>query len=250
MSQEKWKDLRPVAAPINNQSAAKRLILWDIDETMISSDGAGFRSISRAMDQMFGINREACRIPMSGKTDPQIITEILTAQGHSRETAEKYVPEVIATYLTYLDEEIAAAQYYIVHEGVRELLDELSNMSNAYQGLLTGNVEHGAGKKLSRFQLMNYFAIGAYGSDSASRLDLPAIAVQRAVEHFRIEFTPQEVVIIGDSVNDIACARVYGAKAIAVNTGKTSYEILKQEKPCHLFKNLSDTKAVLAAIFN
>lgn len=235
---------------LDPNTGQKRLILWDIDETMISSDGAGFRSISRAMEKMFGIEKEACRIPMSGKTDPQIITEILTAQGRTQEEAQQHVAEVIATYLTYLDDEIAAAQYYIMHEGVRELLDELSAMSNAYQGLLTGNVEHGAGKKLNRFQLAPYFAIGAYGSDSACRLDLPAIAVKRAVQHFGVDFAPQEVVIIGDSVNDIACARVYGAKAIAVNTGRTSYEILEQEKPCHLFKNLSDTRAVLAAIFN
>ena len=111
-------------------------------------------------------------------------------------------------------------------------------------------IEKGAGKKLSRFGLGKYFPIGAYGSDSACRLDLPAIAVQRAKQHFAVDFAPYEVVIIGDSVNDIACARGYGAKAIAVNTGKTSWEDLQKENPCHLFKSLGDTKAVVEAIYS
>ncbi|HMW91997.1 MAG TPA: HAD family hydrolase [Candidatus Obscuribacter sp.] len=227
-----------------------RLVLFDIDETMISSDGAGRRALSRALAKTHGLPPEASSIPMSGKTDPQIITEILTAAGFSQEEAVASREEVILNYLEALDEEIEKSTYYIIHPGVVELLTALQAETRAFLGLLTGNVAPGAEKKLKRFQLFQYFPIGAYGSDSACRLDLPAIAVERAREHFQEQFSPRQVVIIGDSVNDIACARGYGAKAIAVNTGRTSWESLEKEKPCHLFKDLAVTDSVLEAIFS
>jgi phosphoglycolate phosphatase len=116
--------------------------------------------------------------------------------------------------------------------------------------LLTGNVERGARKKLKQFDLNKYFDIGAYGSDSASRLDLPAVAVGRALTHFKEEFSPQEVVIIGDSVNDIACAHHYGATALICNTGRTTWEELEDHKPRYLFKDLGNVDQVIDAIFN
>ncbi|MBX9939592.1 MAG: HAD hydrolase-like protein [Candidatus Obscuribacterales bacterium] len=227
----------------------KRLVLFDIDETMISSDGAGRRSLARALYQTHRLDESAAAIPMSGKTDPQIIKEILTASGYSALEAEARLHEILALYLQFLDEEIAKSTYYIKHPGVDSLLETLEEHDQAYLGLLTGNVESGAAKKLNYFKLMEYFPIGAYGSDSACRLDLPAIAVERARKHFALDFAPKEVVIIGDSVNDIACAKHFGACVVAVNTGKTSYEELERHKPDFLFRNLENTNQVLEAIF-
>lgn len=186
---------------------------------------------------------------MSGKTDPQIVVEILVSQGVSRSEALSAVSQVLALYLSFLDEEIERSKYYIIHPGVREALDELSK-SQAKLALLTGNVEVGARKKLARFSLNDYFPFGAYGCDSANRLDLPAFAVRRAKENLGLDFAPEEIVVIGDSVNDIACAHGYGARALAVNTGRTSWQDLEREKPAYLFKDLSDTAEVLKAIFD
>jgi len=235
-----------------NESAVKRLILFDIDETMISSDGAGRRALSRAVSQRHGIPEEFTRMPMSGKTDPQILGEIFAAASLELEgdALKKEIQHTIEVYLEFLEEEIPASEYYIVHTGVPALLERLRVEPNAYLGLLTGNVEVGARKKLKQFDLNKYFDIGAYGSDSASRLDLPAVAVKRALDYFKKQFTPEEVVIIGDSVGDIACAHHYGATALIANTGRTTWDELEALKPKYLFKDLGNIDEVMAAIFN
>lgn len=230
--------------------SAKRLVLFDIDETMISTGGAGGRALGKALTQTHQVPVEKTKVSMSGKTDPQIIFEILTACGHDHDAARKAHEVVLPVYLNMLDAEIDKSERLILHPGVIELLEELVKKDTAYLGLVTGNVELGAKKKLTRFNLAHYFPIGAYGCDSANRLDLPAIAVQRAKQHFKQDFDASHTVIIGDSVGDIACGHGYGAKVIAVNTGKTSWDSLAEHKPRHLLKNLSDTQAVLDAIFD
>ncbi|MBS1993612.1 MAG: HAD family hydrolase [Cyanobacteria bacterium SZAS LIN-2] len=237
---------------LSESAPVKRLILFDIDETMISSDGAGRRALQRALAQRHNIPEEFTHLPMSGKTDPQILSEIFAAASVTLEgeALQKEIQHVIEIYLEFLDEEIPASKYYIIHTGVPALLDRLSVEPGAYLGLLTGNVEAGARKKLKRFDLNRYFDIGAYGSDSASRLDLPAVAVKRALDHFNEQFAPEEVVIIGDSVNDIACAHHYGATALIANTGKTTWEELVAHKPKYLFKDLGNLDEVMTAIFN
>lgn len=228
----------------------KRLILFDIDETMISSDGAGRRAIGRVLAERFNVPAEAANIPMSGKTDPQILTEILAVAGWNDADIEKRMGELLDIYLSILEDEIAASRYYIIHPGVVDLLNNLHTRTDTYLGLLTGNVERGARMKLSRFELNHFFPMGAYGSDSANRMDLPAIAAKRAHKHFNIEFVPAEIVIIGDAINDVLCAKGYGAKSIAVNTGRTSWEDLERHEPDYLFKNLGDTNMIVQAIFS
>ncbi len=113
---------------------------------------------------------------------------------------------------------------------------------------MTGNLEKGARIKLERFNLNRFFPIGAYGCDSASRLDLPAIAHKRAQEHYNISLTPAQIVIIGDAENDVLCAKHYGAISLAVNTGTTSWQELSALEPHYLFPSLKDTSQILAAI--
>jgi phosphoglycolate phosphatase-like HAD superfamily hydrolase len=223
-------------------------VLFDIDETMISSDGAGRRAISRVLKEHHQIEPQHMNVLMSGKTDPQILTEIMTASGMPAHEITASIPKVIENYLGLLEEEIAASKYYIVHDGVYILLEAIAAHPQMYLGLLTGNVERGARMKLDHFDLNKHFELGAYGSDSANRLDLPAVAVERALQLFNISFRPEEVVIIGDSVNDVLCAKGYNAKCIAVNTGKTSWEDLQATNPEYLFKSLSNTQAVMDAI--
>lgn len=215
---------------------------------MISSDGAGRRAFVRVLEREYGIDKEINHISMSGKTDPQILKEIFEYAQKPDLHNEQTLSEFYSHYLDILKEEIKVSTTYIIHVGISELLTKLSADKNAYLGLVTGNIEAGARLKLDRVGLNKYFPVGAYGSDSANRLDLPAIAVQRANEHFNEEFTREEVVVIGDSVNDILCARHYGAKCIAVNTGKTPWDELADQKPEFLFKNLADTAQVIAAI--
>ena len=227
----------------------KRLVLFDIDETMISSDGAGRKAFARVLKREYDIAEEIGHINMSGKTDPQILKEIFDyadkPQLHTDETLQSFYTH----YLEALKDEIAASTRYIIHAGIPTLLARLATQEDSYMGLVTGNIEAGARMKLDRVRLNEYFPIGAYGSDSANRLDLPAIAVERANIHFKQNFSKSEVVVIGDSVNDILCAQHYGAKCIAVNTGKTSRTDLEALRPEYLFDDLSKTDAVTQAIY-
>lgn len=228
----------------------KRLVLFDIDETMISSDGAGRRAISRVLKDRFDIDPTTIKLSMSGKTDPQILSEIMSEAGIGKSEIDASIPSLLEEYLIHLEIEIRETKHYIVHDGIPEILAALSAMENAYLGLLTGNVERGARMKLERFQLNHHFPLGAYGSDSASRLDLPHVAKVRADEHFRLRFEPQEIVVIGDSIFDVLCAKHYGAVSLAVNSGRTTREELEAQNPDHLFATLADTQSVLNAIFN
>lgn len=228
----------------------KRLVLFDIDETMITSDGAGRRAISKVLKDRYDIDPATIKLSMSGKTDPQILTEIMTEAGFAREEIESAIPSMIEEYLEHLETEIRETKHYIVHDGVEEVLAALSTMENAFLGLLTGNVERGARMKLERFKLNHHFPLGAYGSDSASRLDLPHVAKLRADAHFKTTFEPREIVVIGDSIFDVLCAKHYGAVSLAVNSGRTTREELEAHSPDHLFPTLADTESVIKAIFN
>lgn len=225
-----------------------RLVLFDIDETMISSDGAGRRAIGKALSDMFGTDMKKISVSMSGKTDPQILTEILKATDMTDAQIEANIDSILEIYISLLQDEIDKSLSYIIHTGVLELLDALENGDNFFLGLLTGNIEIGARMKLERFNLNKYFPIGAYGSDSANRMDLPEIATGRGKHHFSIDFKPEEVTIIGDSIYDVMCAKGFGAKSLAVNTGVTDKQSLLKEEPDFFFDDLSHTEAIIKAI--
>jgi phosphoglycolate phosphatase-like HAD superfamily hydrolase len=229
---------------------AKKLVLFDIDETLIYSNGAGRRAIGSALMNMFGVNTKSIKVSMSGKTDQQILFEIMEAGGYGRQHYEERLEEWFECYLNILKEEILQADPYKVHEGVYELLDQLNKQPEASLGLLTGNIERGARLKLDKFDLNKYFPIGAYGSDAFDRLDLPHIARQRAEEYYKQEFQPPQIVIIGDSIHDVRCAQNYGAVSIAVHTGKTQRSELEALSPNFLFPSLKDVDTVLNAIMN
>lgn len=226
----------------------QRLVLFDIDETMISSDGAGRRAIGKALMDLFGVKPESITVSMSGKTDPQILSEILRAAEMSEEEIQSRLSEMFELYISILKEELKKCNRYIMHKGVPEILEILHKHDDVCLGLLTGNIETGARMKLDIFDLNRYFPIGAYGSDSADRMELPHVANLRAKDHYGVQFRPEQLVIIGDSIYDVMCAKGYGARCIAVNTGVTRREELEEQKPDYLFATLEDAPVVLNAI--
>lgn len=226
----------------------RRLILFDIDETMVASDGAGRRAIELAISKVFNVEADSSGLSMSGKTDPQICHEILSALGYTPEEINERLSELFQVYVEILAGEIKKAREFRLHAGVSDLLAVLEQSPWAYLGLLTGNIEPGARLKLAPFSLNKFFKVGAFGCDSHNRLDLPEVAHRRASEYFEQDFSPSEMVIIGDAVNDILCARGYGVPCIAVATGKTPKNVLSDLSPEFLFDTLGDTNAVLTAI--
>jgi phosphoglycolate phosphatase-like HAD superfamily hydrolase len=231
-----------------------KLVLFDIDQTLISSGGAGSRALYAAVEKYTAIREgviKAAGISFAGKTDPQIIEEILLAceseidksQGLSRP-----ITEILDLYLQLLPQSIAETEDYFLHEGVNEILLALQENKQTVIGLLTGNVQTGARLKLERVGINHFFPIGSFGSDSPNRLDLPAIANRRAQVFYNTQFRPDQIVIIGDAENDVLCAKHYGAVSIAVTTGKTTWEELNQHNPDYIFSSLKDTGQIMQAI--
>jgi phosphoglycolate phosphatase len=160
------------------------------------------------------------------------------------------ITAILDLYMQYLPVSIASTTNFGLHEGVSEILNLLQQNEQIALGLLTGNIEKGARMKLERVNLNSFFPVGAYGCDSASRLDLPAIAHQRAQKFYNTVFSPPQIVIIGDAENDVLCAKHYGAVSLAVSTGNTSAEELRRLGADYIFPSLKNTSEIIKAILS
>ena len=212
-----------------------RLILFDIDGTLIDSGGAGTRSLDLALKELFLVENGFYGISMAGKTDTQIIKEGLMKHGMS---ADGNVESIVRVYLNHLREEINNDRKH-VKPGIYELLENLQQRRESGLGLLTGNLEQGARIKLEPFGLNKYFSSGAFGSDDEDRNNLLPIAVNRFEELFRIKIEIDSCIIVGDTPRDVECAHIYGAMCIGVATGPYSVEDLIAAGADYVFKDLS-----------
>jgi len=231
-----------------------RLILFDIDGTLLWTNGAGRRAIHRALLDETGTAGPIEVYRFDGKTDPQIVRELLTLAGHPECDSEDRIAAVCRRYVELLTAELAKpTQATRLYPGITDLLAALEPYEadgRALVGLLTGNVQHGAALKLRSAGLdPARFAVGAFGSDSHARADLPAVAAKRAAERTGRRFTGAELVIVGDTPDDVACARPMGARTVAVATGFFDTTALRAAGATHVFQTLSDTPAVLEALF-
>lgn len=231
-----------------------RLILFDIDGTILLTDGAGRRAIHRAMLEEIGTAGPIDSYRFDGKTDPQIVRELLAHAGHPDSGSAERVQAVCDRYVGLLEAELSQpAQQTRVMAGVVELLAALTAYEaerRAVVGLLTGNIERGAALKLQSAGIAPArFALGAYGSDAAHRPDLPDIARRRAEALTGTRVAGDDVVIIGDTPDDVACARPIAARTVAVATGFFDTDALRAAGATHVFADLADTQAVLDALF-
>jgi phosphoglycolate phosphatase-like HAD superfamily hydrolase len=226
------------------------LVLFDIDGTILLTAGAGRRAITAALADEVRMEEAFDRVRFDGKTDPQIVRELLTVAGHSGAEDAAFVDTLCRRYVGLLAEELRHPRSATtVMPGIAELLDALEAKQEVILGLLTGNMVEGAGLKLSAAGILpDRFQLGAYGSDSAHRPDLPGIAAQRAAAHFGREPRGREVVIIGDTPADVTCGRAIEARAIGVATGAYAVADLEAAGAHAAFADLSDTARVLEAI--
>ncbi len=224
----------------------KRLILFDIDGTLLSTNGAARRAFHRALLDVYGTAGPIDAHHFDGKTDPQIARELLSAAGLPDPHIDASLEDLFQAYLDGMAEEVARPGYTpLVYPGVREILSALSARSDMLVGLLTGNIAEGASLKLRSAGLHDYFEFGAFGSDSEQRGELPAIAVQRALERSGVEFRGKDVVVIGDTPSDIRCGQSLGVFALGVCTGQHTREHLSAEGADLVLEDLSDTPRVL-----
>ncbi len=228
----------------------QKLVLFDIDGTLLLTAGAGRRAITRALTELVGSAEAFERVRFDGKTDPQIVLELLEAAGAADLGDGERVQALCTRYLELLEQELASgAEGIRLMPGVVRLLERLGQERGVVIGLVTGNLERGAMLKLRAAGLdPNRFRVGAYGSDSAHRPELPPIAAKRAIPLFGREPSGADVVIIGDTPADIRCGDCIGARALAVTTGFYTREELEPHAPYALFDDLAPTEQVLAAI--
>ncbi|HSE26592.1 MAG TPA: HAD family hydrolase [Gemmatimonadales bacterium] len=228
----------------------RRLVLFDIDGTLLHSGGAGRRAIRAALRDWLPDDTVFGRVRFDGKTDPQIVAELLAASGDPEPAEPARIAAVCLRYVEALEVELAGgAARPAVYPGVMELLARLEVEAGVVLGLLTGNIAAGAALKLRSAGLdPARFRLGAYGSDSAHRPDLPAVAARRAEPHFGREPRGAEVVIVGDTPADVTCGRGIGARAIGVGTGSYGVAELRDAGAHAAFATLEEVDAVLESI--
>lgn len=225
----------------------KTLILFDIDGTLVLTGGAGGRAMTLAFEDLFAIPDGFRGISMPGRTDTWILSGAAAVHGIPADSpALARFPEV---YLSHLAREIhQPSPRTLVMPGVTALLDALAADDSVYLALLTGNYEATAQVKLEHFNLWKYFRSGAFGDDAADRNSLVPKALARVAGDGGPAFSPGETVVIGDTPLDVACAAVWGARSIAVATGNYSVDDLRAAGAGVVFRDLSDTVAVLQAL--
>ncbi len=228
-----------------------KLILFDIDGTLLWTDGAGRGAIRAALLAEVGSTGPTEGFRFDGKTDPQIVHELLRASGNPHAESASHVRAVCDRYVGMLEGELASGKRTPhVYPGVWELLDVLERRDDAVLGLLTGNIVAGARLKLAAVGMQfDRFRVGAFGSDAAERGELPAIAAARAAKLIGETPTGDDIVIIGDTPADVTCGAGVGARAIAVATGSYRTDELAAAGAYAVFENLLDTERVLGAIF-
>lgn len=228
---------------------ARTIVLFDIDGTILRGDGAGRRAMEAALVAVFGTPGDP-GYRYDGRTDRQIVRELMRAEGFEDATIDERTPEVLARYLEGLRAELATRPGSVrLLPGVPALVDAVEAHPDMVLGLLTGNVREGAEAKLAAAGLdARRFVVGAFGSDHEERPQLPAVAHRRAVEHVGAHVPGGRLVVIGDTPFDLQCGRAIGARAIGVATGSFTVAQLSLHEPWAVFADLSDTATVMRTL--
>lgn len=221
------------------------LLLFDIDGTLITTGGAGYRAIKRAVEVTMGVERALEGIPVAGRTDSIILRDAVRAID-GRELTPELRDRIRDIYMGILREEIdLVGGGPGVLPGVRALLDRLAGDPAYHVALLTGNFSQTAEIKLGYFDLWRYFAWGAFGEDAVNRNDLLPVAVERYRERTGQPIEPADVIVIGDTPNDVEVARVGRARSVCVTTGQFDRAALLAAGADVVFHDLSDVDEVL-----
>jgi phosphoglycolate phosphatase len=205
-----------------------KLLLFDLDQTLINTGGAGLRALDRACFQLFGISNAMQGISPHGKTDPAIAREILRVRFNQQAPElNGKIRSILDAYLSFLKEEVETSPKYRVLPGVSSILDEMALRTDVALGLATGNLEPGARIKLDRGGLNRYFAFGGFGSDSEDRTELVRKAAEKAAFRCGKTILASDIFVIGDTPLDIDAGKRAGFNAVGVATGSYSMEQLR-----------------------
>jgi phosphoglycolate phosphatase-like HAD superfamily hydrolase len=227
-----------------------RLVLFDIDGTILTARGAGRRALAAALNEVYGTAGDIERYDLRGRTDPRIVFDLMEGAGLAREAVRERLDACFEAYACGLAAEVGDGSGVVTHPGIADLVRRLAGTPEALVGLLTGNIEAGARIKLAPTGLQPHFRLGAYGSDHHDRKQLPSLAARRAQALTGHGFPPESVVVIGDTPHDIECARHFGAIAVAVATGLYRLDELEALSPDLLFSDFSDVEGALSKLLS
>jgi phosphoglycolate phosphatase-like HAD superfamily hydrolase len=227
-----------------------KLLLFDIDQTILHSGGAGEKALTTALRERFGREQDLEKIEVAGKTDVWIAHRLFEA--HGIEPSAENVDQFLNSYLHHLEKELALNHGRVL-PGFPELLHALARMPTVAIGLLTGNLRRGARIKLGYYGMLDHFslepsAVGAFADDSLDRNRLGPFARERARAAHGYDFQPEDIYIIGDTPHDIACAKAIDARGVGVATGRYSREELEAAGADFVFADLSDVETVIRTL--
>lgn len=222
----------------------RTLVLFDIDGTLVLTGGAGLRALERAFLETFGIDDAFAGMALAGRTDSLILEDALARRGLQATPDE--LERFRGRYMELLREEIErSGPRKGVMPGVRELLDTLAEHDRVALALLTGNFPETAQIKLEHFFLWHYFVWGVFGDEATDRNHLVPIAIERARMRGLTSIAPLNVLVVGDTPADVACATAAGARSVAVATGSYDSHALRAAGATVVFEDLTDTERFL-----
>jgi len=233
--------VEPETRKLSNQPMPK-LILFDIDGTLIDPGHVGRISVTQAFHEEFSIDDAFSGIKMAGKTDIQIIKEALNA--HGLPSADGIIPRILSKYVNILKSGITSRRMSL-KSGVVDLLNYLETKDDISLGLLTGNIEQGARIKLSVFDLNRFFPFGAFGDDNEDRNKLLPIALEKYRKMTNMDIIFSDCIVIGDTPMDVLCSKPFGAISVAVTTGPYSHDALVEAGADHVLEDLTQAKDFL-----
>ena len=230
-----------------------RILLWDLDGTLVRGTRYGiFKDYTVPMlESVFGTAGSLPDMIVSGMTDLQIVEEALRGEGITREHINSRKEQLLTSYILEMKRATGNGDHVIMAmPGAFEILKTVDQHPRYRSALLTGNIEPAAQLKVEITGLAEFFRLpGAFGDESFDRRDLPAKAAQRINEHLGANLAPEQFIVIGDTPNDIACARHFGAKVLAVATGRMhSADDLKAHEPDALLPDLLDVELVMQTL--
>ncbi len=224
-----------------------RLVLFDVDMTLLWTRGAGTRAIGKALESMAGKADGFRNVEFAGRTDLLISRDGLVRSG--LEPSSENMTLIRSNYLRFLALELSSHSCEASSlPGVPELLEDLREEPSCSFGLLTGNWREGAWLKLSRCDLDGYFSFGSFAEDGNERIELVPPVLEKAAFMTGVEFEPDCIWIVGDTPHDIMCASHYGYRSVGVATGPYSKEALEASGATAVFDDLSDTDAFIRLI--
>jgi phosphoglycolate phosphatase len=221
----------------------KTLLLFDLDGTLLRLHGVGVRAFNRGFWEVMGWPDALSEISPAGMTDP-LIAHLVSRKKQGRDMTPEEMEKVFAVYLHCLKTEVEQTPHYEILPGILAFLERSALREDLLLGLGTGNLEAGARLKLARGDLNRFFTFGGFGSDASDRPELLSVAVRRGEKAAACEFSPEQVVVIGDTPLDVAAGKAIGARTLAVATGPFSEEALSACAPDGVVRTFNETEKI------